>query len=249
MLRLLGYIWAVFGAYWVIFAPALASKPLRKTQKLRFAFLALTFLLLLWKAPETPAVWIMVLGLAWTILALYWVAPKTDSRSREHGVYRILRLLIGTSTFSLLFWQKTGLGFLGARFVPRNLTITIFGFFATLLGLAIAAWARVHLGRYWSDKVAIQADHKLIRTGPYARMRHPIYSGVLLGIAGTAIVVGEWRALFALVLMTVNYLIKAKREDHILADRFGEEFREYERDSGMLLPQFWKRAVRVNALG
>ena len=90
---------------------------------------------------------------------------------------------------------------------------------AALVGLAIAAWVRVHLRRYWSDKVVIQPDHRLVSSGPYARMRHPIYFGVLLAIAGTATVVGEWRALLAFLLMLINYTIKARKEDQILADR------------------------------
>ena len=240
MLRVLAYIWALFGAYWIVFAPAFSSKSLRQTnlQRVKLGFLALTFLLLLSKARSISPVWIIVSGLAWTMLALYWVAPRKETHSGEYKFYRLFRLVIGALTFALLFWHKIGIGFLGNRFLPLSVVIMSAGFVITLLGLGITGWARVHLGRYWSDKVVIQPEHRLIRTGPYARVRHPIYFGVLLGIAGTALVVGEWRALAALLLMSINYTVKARKEDNILFQRFGEEFRSYQQKTGMLLPAF-----------
>ena len=240
MLRVLAYIWALFGAYWIVLAPAFSSKSLRQTnlQKLKVGFLTVTFLLLLWRAESISPAWIIVCGLAWTMLALYWVAPRKETHSGEYRFYRLLRLVIGALTFALLFWHKMGIGVLGRRFLPISYAVMSAGFAVTLIGLGVTAWARVHLGQYWSDKVVIQSEHRLIRTGPYARVRHPIYFGVLLGIAGTALVVGEWRALAALLLMSINYTVKAKKEDRILFERFGEEFLSYRQNTGMLLPAF-----------
>jgi protein-S-isoprenylcysteine O-methyltransferase Ste14 len=239
MLRALAYIWAIFGAYWIIFAPAVHSESAvsRRFQRLQLIFLGVTFALLLWKAQVIRPIWLMVVGLAWSGLGLHWVAPRKAARSGEYQFYRLLRLLIGTVTFTLLFWRETGAGILGSRFMPQGNSVAA-GFVVALIGLAIAAWARIHLGQYWSDKVVIQANHNLIRSGPYARMRHPIYSGVLLGIAGTAMVVGEWRGILAFLIMLANYTIKARREDKILAERFGQEFQDYQTHAGLLLPRF-----------
>lgn len=68
------------------------------------------------------------------------------------------------------------------------------GLLMVICGLAFAVWARIHLGRNWSGTVTVKEDHELIRSGPYGIVRHPIYTGLLLAIAGTAIVFGEWRA-------------------------------------------------------
>jgi protein-S-isoprenylcysteine O-methyltransferase Ste14 len=106
-----------------------------------------------------------------------------------------------------------------------------------LAGITLALWARLHLGRNWSDKVVLKVDHELIRSGPYAYLRHPIYSGVLLGVAGTAIVVGEWRGVIAFCMLLVNYSIKARREEKILSVQFGEAFELHKRDAGFLLPK------------
>ena len=89
----------------------------------------------------------------------------------------------------------------------------------------------------WSDKVALKVDHRLIRSGPYAFLRHPIYSGVLLGVLGSALAIGEWRGVVVLVVMTANYWVKAQREDRILSARFGDSFTDYKRHAGFLLPK------------
>src|SRR5205085_9779155 len=116
-----------------------------------------------------------------------------------------------------------------------------FAFSLALAGLAIAIWARVHLGQYWSDKIVLKVDHQLIRSGPYARMRHPIYSGVLLGVLGTALLLGEIRGVLAFALLFTNYAIKAKKEERMLSARFSDQFQEHSQRAGFLLPRFRAR--------
>jgi protein-S-isoprenylcysteine O-methyltransferase Ste14 len=107
-----------------------------------------------------------------------------------------------------------------------------------LTGLALAVWARIRLGRFWSDRIALKVDHQLVCDGPYAYVRHPIYSGVLLAVGGTALVVNQWRAALAFALLLTNYWIKAQSEDRLLAERFGDQFREHVRNTGFLAPRF-----------
>jgi protein-S-isoprenylcysteine O-methyltransferase Ste14 len=107
----------------------------------------------------------------------------------------------------------------------------------TALGIGFTVWARVHIGRNWSARVVIKEQHELVRSGPYALVRHPIYTGLLLAIAGTALVTGEWRGVLALALATVGFFVKAKREENILSREFGEDFELYRQQTGMLLPK------------
>jgi protein-S-isoprenylcysteine O-methyltransferase Ste14 len=185
-----------------------------------------------------------VLRYIWTAFGLYWVAAGARSKAaqtHEPHLYRFVRLGILAVVFLLLFWDRTSFGILGQRFLPNSPAISYFGFTAAIVGLAVAFWARIHLGQYWSDKVILKVDHQLIRTGPYACMRHPIYSGVLLGVLGTALVQGKWRGLLAFVLLLTNYAIKAKKEEQILTARFSDEFREHQRHAGFLLPRLRAR--------
>jgi protein-S-isoprenylcysteine O-methyltransferase Ste14 len=181
------------------------------------------------------------LAYVWAVFGIYWVAAGIKGkRAQTHEAhwYRLVRLGILALVFLLLFSSRTASGVLGDRFVPELLAVAYFGVFATLAGMAVALWARIHLGQYWSDKVVLKVDHQLIRTGPYAHMRHPIYSGVLLAVLGTALVLGQWRGVLAFVILLVNYSIKANKEDQILANQFGGEFREHENHAGFLFPRF-----------
>jgi len=182
-------------------------------------------------------------ALIWAIFGAYWILSATRGRGHsapparsEPHFYRPLRISLLVLAFLLLFWKPAAFGSLARRFMPPSDAIAIVGFALFLVGLAIAVLARVHLGQYWSDKVMLQAGHRLIHTGPYAHVRHPIYSGVLLGIAGTALILGEWRGLLSFLLMLVNYSIKALREENILRAQFGPEFEEYKNHTGFLLP-------------
>ena len=180
-----------------------------------------------------------IVGYLWAALGLYWVvSAKLHSRTRsgEPQKYRILRLTILGATFVLLLSNWLHLGILAKRFVPDNTATRTVGVAITTLGLLLATWARLHLGENWSDRVETRVGHELIRTGPYAYLRHPIYSGVLLGVAGSAIAIGEWRCVLAFALLATSYVIKARKEERLLADTFGAPFHHHQRQTGFLLP-------------
>ncbi len=188
----------------------------------------------------SPAQLIRILQWAWIVFGVYWLlaARRTKAaRTTESPIYRVFRLLLLVITFTLLFAKWAGVGFLGrAFFCKRNLSHTSDSRFA-LAGLAIAIWARMSLGQFWSDKIVLKIDHQLVRSGPYARMRHPIYSGVLLGVAGSALLIAEWRGPLAFLLLLANYTIKARREDKLLGEAFGKDFADHSKRAGFLLPR------------
>jgi protein-S-isoprenylcysteine O-methyltransferase Ste14 len=179
----------------------------------------------------------------WAATGIYWVvsaraAARNPAETKEPQTQRILRLLVLALTFVLLLSPSlVAFGPFVRRFVPNRPVIRDLGLALAGLGIFLMIWARRHLGHYWSDKVEIKANHQLISTGPYARLRHPIYTGMLLGIAGTAVAVGEWRGVAAFLLLLANYVIKAKKEEGILRQKFGPAFQEYERRTGFLIPR------------
>jgi protein-S-isoprenylcysteine O-methyltransferase Ste14 len=181
-----------------------------------------------------------LLGWIWAIFGAYWVSAgwgKKAEQTSESPVYRLVRLAILAITFTLLFGSWTAIGLLGRHFLPATPSFEYLGFALAVLGMALAMWARIHLGQFWSDKVVLKVDHQLIRTGPYASLRHPIYSGVLLGVAGTAVLLGEWRGVLAFIILLTNYWVKAKREDQILAGAFPSTFSDHKNQAGFLLPR------------
>lgn len=180
-----------------------------------------------------------IVELCWGVLGLYWLAASLGTKKiavNESSGLRVFRLTVLGLMLVLLMTDWLRIGPLAWRFVPRHSNVVWLGVVLTAVGTALAIWARWHLGRNWSDKVVLKVDHELIRSGPYRYLRHPIYTGVLLAIAGTALTIGEWRGVAALVLLGTNYCLKALREEKILAANFGETFAEYKRNTGFLLP-------------
>ena len=98
-------------------------------------------------------------------------------------------------------------------------------------GLAFAVWARVYLGRNWSGTVTVKQDHELIRSGPYGFVRHPIYTGLLLAMLGTAIAIGEWRGLVAFALFTIGFLLKLRSRRTLHERNFRRTIRALSRGS------------------
>jgi protein-S-isoprenylcysteine O-methyltransferase Ste14 len=107
----------------------------------------------------------------------------------------------------------------------------------TLAGIGLAIWARWHIAGNWSGTVTLKEGHELIRTGPYSRIRHPIYTGILLAALGSAIEIGRIAGLIALALGWGSFWFKARREESFLREEFGAQFEEHCKQTGMFLPK------------
>jgi protein-S-isoprenylcysteine O-methyltransferase Ste14 len=196
--------------------------------------------LTLWQVALIP--WYVFAGF-WAITALR-VKP---TKAREKAVDRLITVAVVVLAFELLFAQGLRMGPLGMRFVPRKDWIAYAGIALSWLGTIISLWARYCLGEYWSARVTLKEGHQLIRTGPYALVRHPIYTGMLLACVGTALVVGEWRGLLAVLLLVAAHSQKAVREERMLSGEFGEEYTAYRQRTGFLLPRWGGRGMGTAA--
>lgn len=141
-------------------------------------------------------------------------------------------------TGALIYARRLSIGSLGSRFVPPSPELHLAGVALTAAGLTLALWARYHLGRNWSSQITLKEGHTLVCTGPCRYLRHPIYSGILLALVGTALTVGLYRALLGVALAWLAFLWKASKEDTWLASAFGEEFERQRRRAGRLLPRW-----------
>jgi protein-S-isoprenylcysteine O-methyltransferase Ste14 len=176
--------------------------------------------------------------IAWISFAGFWfLAAFFASRAvkRQSWWGRVLTMVAGALPFYLLFADHFS-GLLARRFVPRVSLVLLSGVLLTYAGVAFAIWARIILGRNWSGTVTIKEDHKLVQTGPYSIVRHPIYSGLLLAVLGTALVKGEWRGLIAAILVVPIFVVKSKTEERFMVEQFGEVYEEYRRHTAALVP-------------
>jgi protein-S-isoprenylcysteine O-methyltransferase Ste14 len=106
----------------------------------------------------------------------------------------------------------------------------------TIAGLLIAVWARQHLGANWSRSVTIKQDHQLIVTGPYAVVRHPIYTGILAGFLGSVIALGQVRGIIAFVLVFFVLWYKLRMEEQWMRNQFGVTYETYAQHVAALVP-------------
>jgi protein-S-isoprenylcysteine O-methyltransferase Ste14 len=177
----------------------------------------------------------------WVVLGLYWLIAafrRTRAQKHEPIAERLGHLLLMAAASVLLCYREPWWGILNQRFLPEARWIAGVGVALTAAGVAVAIWAPRHLGKYWSAEVTIRSGHELIRTGPYTHIRHPIYTGMLLALAGTVLVIGEYRALAAVVIAVIGFARKARKEESFLAGQFGAAFEEHRRLTGFFLPHF-----------
>jgi protein-S-isoprenylcysteine O-methyltransferase Ste14 len=176
----------------------------------------------------------------WILFGLYWIvsAFKLKKTKRRESWGQRFRYVLPLVVAFYLLRREAHYGLLGARFVPASDAAAWVGVALTGAGVAIAIWARWHLGANWSGVVTLKEGHELIRTGPYRNIRHPIYTGILLGLLGTAVTVGEVRGLLAVAVAWLSFYTKARREESFLTQEFGDRFAEHTKRTGMFLPRF-----------
>jgi protein-S-isoprenylcysteine O-methyltransferase Ste14 len=138
-------------------------------------------------------IFLLTFILAWVVFWIYWFISAWMTRSplkrkQSHRSWILVALLF---SFLVVYSSTSSSGYLFPRPIPDILVIGLSGMIIILMGLGFAVWARVHLGKYWSSMPAIRVDHKLIRTGPYRFVWYPIYTGILVGITDTSIIMGE----------------------------------------------------------
>lgn len=188
-------------------------------------------------APSVPVIGNLIpaMWLAWLV---YWLVAARDvkpARWRETGASRALHVVLLLLCGGLLAGGHLLPPVLTTRFASRGRLLPILGTFAVAAGLAFAVWARRHLGRNWSGTITVKEDHTLIRSGPYRFVRHPIYSGLLLALVGTATAIGEVRGLLAVACVVVGFLRKIRLEEQKMSQTFAE-YRQYRQKTAVLIP-------------
>jgi protein-S-isoprenylcysteine O-methyltransferase Ste14 len=190
------------------------------------------------KQMTVPSLWRLT-SYAWIAFAIYWTISARGLKrtaERERLWVRFLHMLVTFTGFFLLFSRKVHLGLLNHAFIAADGPIRETGVLITWIGVGIAIWARRHIGKNWSGLVTLKQDHQLVCTGPYRWVRHPIYTGLLLAVLGTALVLGEWRGILALAMLIAAHTLKARREEALMVRHFGSVYEDYKRQTGFLIP-------------
>ena len=170
---------------------------------------------------------------------MYWSVGAPRRRPSKRKVERTFTVLnTGLLYLSLLLvWLgRTVPGPLGLLVVPQVITIEVAGTVFTIIGVTFAIWSRQLLSTNWSGVVAITEGQQFIRSGPYAIVRHPIYTGMLLALFGTMLVASTLGSLLGFGLAILSLWQKAGVEEQFLIVEFGEKYINYQREVKFLIP-------------
>ena len=108
----------------------------------------------------------------------------------------------------------------------------------SVIGVGFAIWARMHLGRNWSPRPAVKVDHELVTTGPYAYVRHPIYTGMIFMTFGAALT-GSFFGIGVFAVSFIAFIPRIRKEEKIMLELFPNEYPEYRKRTKALLPFLW----------
>jgi protein-S-isoprenylcysteine O-methyltransferase Ste14 len=178
---------------------------------------------------------------AWLFFLGYWLwsARRLKPSTRaEPALPRFFKYWLPIILAILLMWPNAWLDgtVLGRRILPDTYALALLGLLLIVAGVLFACWARYILGSNWSSEVQLKQDHELIERGPYRYVRHPIYTGILLALLGTVVLLGEWRALLGFVIMFVSFWRKLRLEETWLGEHFGPVYADYIRRVKALIP-------------
>lgn len=180
----------------------------------------------------------LVYGL-WIVWAGYWwiSSLRVKAVRRKESVASRLGHLVPLWIAAVLLALPHLPGrILEGAWIPATAATYWLGLALTLAGIAFAVWARVVLAGNWSGTVTVKADHELVHSGPYARIRHPIYSGLLVALLGTSVCIAQWRALLAVAMILVALLRKLHLEERWLTETFGSRYTAYRDRTWALFP-------------
>ena len=178
-----------------------------------------------------PAIWLVWLG--------FWIFFSRNVRptsEREPPMSRCIHLSLVGLAIALITLPVFRRGPLGWHWLPTTPSSFFVGVAILVSGCIFAIWARRYLGTNWSGTITVKKEHELVRNGPYSFARHPIYTGFIMGIAGSAIALGELRGILAVFLFIVAYLRKIRIEEKWLIAHFGQAYKDYRKDVRALIP-------------
>jgi protein-S-isoprenylcysteine O-methyltransferase Ste14 len=170
------------------------------------------------------------IGVLWVLFWVYWLASaagaKRGSRSRRTWPPRLIIVVL---VLVLLRVFRPG------SLAIDDPVLEVVGTVLFLAGLGLAVWARIYLGRNWGMPMTRKDEPELVTSGPYHLVRHPIYSGILLAMLGTALATTLYW-LIALIVMGIYFIYSARVEERLMAETFPETYPSYRASSKMLIP-------------
>jgi protein-S-isoprenylcysteine O-methyltransferase Ste14 len=170
------------------------------------------------------------IAIAWIIFWIYWLASAVEAKKGAAGRRRFP--LPGLSVLSVLLAVRV---FRGGSLAVHSPVLGAIGTVVFASGIALAIWARLHLGRNWGMPMTQKAEPELVTSGPYRFVRHPIYTGLLAGLLGTALA-NNLIGLIVVAILGVYFYYAASVEEKNLTATFPTAYPAYQTSTKMLIP-------------
>jgi protein-S-isoprenylcysteine O-methyltransferase Ste14 len=187
----------------------------------------------------------LVIVLLWMVFLIVWIAmggsakPTAEAVSRRHGLAHRLPMFFGALLIFFGHRVRPQLGLLDTRLWPATPLRDWLAIGFVFVGLLIALQARFALGTNWSGRVTIKQDHELITSGPYAWVRHPIYTGILLMIGGSALTIATPMAFVGFLVFLAGVVVKLRQEEALMMRQFPASYPDYRGSVKRLVPFVW----------
>jgi protein-S-isoprenylcysteine O-methyltransferase Ste14 len=173
----------------------------------------------------------IVIGVGWIVFWLYWLAMSAGVKAGQSRWGQFAGIRVGLIIVILLLLRLR----LAKGNVVHSPWLEGTGLAVWVLGLALAVWARVYIGRNWGMPMSRKDSPELVTSGPYRSVRHPIYSGILLGMVGTTVAVSLYW-LVAVVVIGGYFIFSAVHEERYMTEQFPDSYPAYRRSTKMLIP-------------
>ena len=164
-------------------------------------------------------------------------AAERKAIEREGWVFPVVRGLRSVLLITFLVLYAIHPPWFGELSMPFPDWLRWLGIAVGVLSLALYAWSRQTLGQEWSSYLQMRnTRHLLVTTGPYARIRHPIYLAMMGFLTGLTLIASNWMLFAFLVISIVDLALRIPREEQMMIEAFGEEYRAYMQRTGSIFP-------------
>lgn len=181
---------------------------------------------------------ILLTAACWLVMDNFWRLKARDTNSAatigDISIWRKLWLVL--RSYGFYFLPLSSVPVLGLRIIPEQHAWAWIGLAMCVCGVGFSIWSRHVLAKNWNLTTSLEEQHALIQSGPYAIVRHPIYVGIWLAMFGTALAVGELRALINLVVSVSEGWAKLNHEEAILREEFPNAYAGYQHRVKKLIP-------------
>ena len=164
--------------------------------------------------------------------------PDGQAAQREGGLgFVILRGILFFALLAFLAMYFSGAAWIVALSLPLPAWLRWIGFALGIVSVAFWTWTQIHLDTQWSAQLQLKKSHHLVTTGPYAYLRHPLYSSMIGWAASVSLLTANWIFIAVCILSIVGVVARVPKEEQMMIDAFGDEYKAYMHRTGRFFPR------------